>query len=166
VEFAMTDPSLAATLAMLLAELANGAREEESYVLNGGDPGLLASLEALDAAAASRLVGGASSIAAHVEHVRYGLSLMNRWAGGDPNPWATADWTASWRMTTVSDGEWAERRAALRDELRRWADAIRSTGDLEGPALAGVIASVVHLAYHLGAMRQMDRSIRGPSAEE
>jgi hypothetical protein len=31
--------------------------------------------------------------------------------------------------------------------------------------LNGVIASVAHLAYHLGAIRQIDRAIRGPSAE-
>jgi hypothetical protein len=30
--------------------------------------------------------------------------------------------------------------------------------------LNGVIASVAHLAYHLGAIRQIDRTIRGPEA--
>jgi hypothetical protein len=30
--------------------------------------------------------------------------------------------------------------------------------------LNGVIASVAHLAYHLGAIRQIDRSTRGPKA--
>jgi hypothetical protein len=30
--------------------------------------------------------------------------------------------------------------------------------------LTGMVSSVVHLAYHLGAIRQMDRRIRGPSA--
>jgi hypothetical protein len=29
-----------------------------------------------------------------------------------------------------------------------------------------MMASIAHLAYHVGAIRQMDRSIRGPSAEE
>ena len=38
--------------------------------------------------------------------------------------------------------------------------------DLEGDALNGAIASVAHLAYHFGAIRQIDRSIRGPSEEE
>jgi hypothetical protein len=32
---------------------------------------------------------------------------------------------------------------------------------------AGWIAvSVIHLAYHLGAIRQIDRSLRGPTAED
>ena len=32
--------------------------------------------------------------------------------------------------------------------------------------LTGVAASVVHLAYHIGAIRQIDRSIRGPAATD
>jgi hypothetical protein len=31
--------------------------------------------------------------------------------------------------------------------------------------LNGVIASIAHLAYHLGAMRQIDRNIQGPKAD-
>ena len=54
-------------------------------VLNGGDTGLLRSLDHLSAAAASAPSAGGPSIAAHVEHLRYGLSLMNRWAAGE-NP--------------------------------------------------------------------------------
>jgi hypothetical protein len=32
--------------------------------------------------------------------------------------------------------------------------------------LTQLLASVVHLAYHLGAMRQVDRATRGPAAED
>jgi hypothetical protein len=30
----------------------------------------------------------------------------------------------------------------------------------------GIVASAAHLAYHLGAIRQIDRSTRGPSAND
>jgi hypothetical protein len=30
--------------------------------------------------------------------------------------------------------------------------------------LNGVVASIAHLAYHLGAIRQIDRSTHGPKA--
>jgi hypothetical protein len=30
--------------------------------------------------------------------------------------------------------------------------------------LTGVVASLVHMAYHLGAIRQIDRQARGPKA--
>ena len=65
-------------------------------MLNSGDEGLLRSLEKLSAAQASALTPTGSSIAAHVDHVRYGMSLMNRWSQGE-NPFASADWSASWR---------------------------------------------------------------------
>ena len=38
----------------------------------------------------------------------------------------------------------------------------REMSDVE---LNSVIGSVAHLAYHLGAIRQIDRSIQGPKAE-
>jgi hypothetical protein len=89
---------------------------------------------------------------------------MNRWSGGEVNPWATADWTKSWTRTVVNDAEWAERRKALATEARNWLDALGRPREYSEMELNGVIASVAHLAYHLGAMRQIDRTIRGPVA--
>jgi hypothetical protein len=70
---------IARSLKTLFAELVDGAPGNVGYVLNRGDAGLLRSLERLDGAAASRPNATGSSIAAHVDHVRYGLSLLNRW---------------------------------------------------------------------------------------
>ena len=50
----------------------------------------------------------------------------------------------------------------LRLETEKWKASIAETGDLEGVALNGVIGSVAHLAYHLGAIRQISRDARGP----
>lgn len=162
----MNTTDVAHSLAALLAELVDGAPVTGAYMLNRGDRGLLRSLDALDASAASRVHPGGASIAAHVDHVRYGLTLLNRWAAGEQNPWADADWTVSWRRTAVSASEWIALRTALRDEARRWADAVSTPRDVNDVELNGVIGSIAHLAYHLGAIRQMDRAARGPSAEE
>ena len=134
-------------------------------MLNRGDAGLLRSLEKLDAAAASRVHAGGSSIAAHVDHLRYGLSLLNRWAAGE-NPWADADWAASWRKTKVSDAEWRQLRSDLETEARRWLAAVGSAREVNDEELNGIIGSIAHLAYHLGAIRQIDRAIRGPGAND
>jgi len=161
----MTSDALAASLDTLFRELVDGPAPEAAYMLNGGDPGLLRSLDKLTAAQASAIQpGGGASIAAHVDHVRYGLSLMNRWAKGEPDPWATADWTASWKRTTVTDESWAALRSALAAEARAWLDALGKPRDYQPIALNGVVSSIAHLAYHLGAIRQIDRSIRGPVA--
>ena len=152
-------------LATLLSELVHGAPSTAAYVLNRGDRGMLRSLDRLSADSASTIVAAGSSIAAHVDHLRYGISLMNRWADGE-DPWGSADWSASWSRVTVNDAEWTERRAQLRTEVERWLRAIPAPRDVSETELTGMIGSVVHLAYHIGAIRQMDRSIRGPSAND
>ena len=157
--------ALHSSLALLFAELTDGPAPDAAYMLNSGDPGLLRSLDRLTAEAASkRSAAGTASIAAHVDHVCYGLDLMNRWSDGEPNPWSTADWTASWQRGTVTHGEWDALRERLRQSTRRWRAALAMPRELSRVELNGVIASIAHLAYHLGAIRQIDRSIQGPKA--
>ena len=162
----MTTNEMHASLARLFAELVDGPAADAAYMLNAGDPGLLRSLDRLSADAASRpSPAGGASIAAHVDHLCYGLELMLRWSGGESDPWTGADWAASWRRTTVSDREWAALRARLGDAVRRWHQEIERPREMSVLELNGVIASIPHLAYHLGAIRQIDRSIQGPKAE-
>jgi uncharacterized damage-inducible protein DinB len=156
---------LPSSLSTLFTELIEGPPAEAAYMLNPGDPGLIRSLDRLSAEAASKPAGpGSASIAAHVDHLCYGIDLMNRWSSGERNPWADADWTASWRRGTVTESEWAALRERLRKAATHWRDALQRPRDLSVPELNGVISSVAHLAYHLGAIRQIDRSIQGPKA--
>lgn len=152
---------IAGTLGTLFSELVEGAPASGGYMLNNGDQGLLRSLDKLSAASASARTSTGSSIAAHVDHVRYGLSLMNRWKTGE-NPFKDADWGASWKKTTVSEDEWGRLRADLRAEATRWLNALRAPRELKEIELNGVVGSIAHLAYHLGAIRQIDSSSRGP----
>jgi hypothetical protein len=130
-------------------------------MLNAGDEGLLRALDKLSAKEASTLTPTGSSIAAHVDHLRYGLSLMNRWSAGE-NPFGTADWSTSWKKTAVSDDEWTTRRAELRTEATRWLEALGMPRDVQPIELNGIVGSVAHLAYHLGAIRQINQTTRGP----
>lgn len=160
----MNTSELAGTLTTLFTELVDGP-PKGAYMLNQGDAGLLRSLDRLSAEAASAATQGGASIAAHVEHLRYGFSLMNRWAAGE-NPFEDADWSASWRRTTVSDAEWAALRAELRDQAHRWREALGTPREMNRVELNGVVGSIAHLAYHLGAIRQIDRTTRGPAAND
>jgi hypothetical protein len=164
----MSTDVFALVLPTLLRELVDGAPDPaaRTYLLNRGDPGLLASLDRLSAAAASERHGGGASIAAHADHLRYSFFLLKRWAAGTPVPWQETDWSASWARNEVSEEEWR----ALRDELRReaaaWGEVLASPREV-GEAEAGwLTGSVAHVAYHLGAIRQIDRAARGPSAED
>jgi hypothetical protein len=159
----MEEKDFLRALAKVYKELVDGATEKESWVLNPKDPGLIGSLDRLSAEAASALPAtGGASIAAHADHLRYGLELIKRWTEGE-QPFADADYGQSWKRLTVSDAEWADRRQGLKEFAHYWQDAITAERKLTEIELTGVIGSVVHLAYHLGAMRQIDRSMRGPS---
>ena len=104
----MNTREVTTALGTLFAELVDGAPASGGYMLNPGDRGLLRTLDTLSAAGASTRTATGSSLAAHVDHVRYGLSLMNRWSAGE-NPFDDADWGASWTKTTVTDEEWRGR---------------------------------------------------------
>ncbi len=161
----MNTRELAGAMATLFGELVDGAPARAAFMLNRGDLGLLRSLDTLSARDASATPTGGASIAAHVDHVRYGLSLMNRWKDGH-NPFADADWAASWRITEVSEDQWRDLRAGLRDEAHRWLETLRTPRDVNDLELTGILGSIGHLAYHLGAIRQINRTARGPSEEE
>jgi hypothetical protein len=103
-----------------------------------------------------------SSIAAHVDHLRYGLSLMNRWSAGE-SPFKDADWSASWKKTAVSETEWQTLRSELRLEADRWLNTLRTAREVQEIELNGMIGSIAHLAYHLGAIRQINQTLRGPA---
>ncbi len=158
--------SMHASLARLFGELIDGPSPDAAYMLNGGDPGLLRSLDRLSASAASTPPApGAATIAAHVDHLCFGLELMLRWSNGEADPWTGADWAGSWRRTMVNEQEWTALRERLGQATRPWQAALQMPREMSDLELNGVIASVAHLAYHLGAIRQIDRSIQGPKAE-
>ena len=159
----MQTTNAAPALTRLFSELADGTSGQMgAFVLNTGDVGLLRSLDKLSAADASRSVHDGATIAAHAQHVRYGLSLMNRWARDGGNPFADAKWDEAWKTSGVDSAEWEEIRQGLADEAHRWLTVLGSAREVTGVELSGMISSIAHLAYHLGAMRQIDKSARGP----
>jgi len=150
-------------LTTLFSELTEGANAPGmAFMLNSGDIGLLRSLDILSAADASHSVHGGATIAAHAQHVSYGLSLMNRWAAEGGNPFADAKWDEAWKTTSVDDRQWSEIRSGLRDQCGRWLQALGAPRDVGRAALTGMISSIAHLAYHLGAIRQIAVAARGP----
>ena len=164
----MSSGILTAILSELLTELVDGSPDPSARtnVLNRGDAGLVTSLDNLSAAAASERHGGAPSIAAHVDHLRYGFALLNLWAAGALPPSQDMDWTASWRNNVVSDEEWRTLRDELRREAGAWVRALRTPREVSDVEAGWIAGSVAHVAYHFGAIRQIDRATRGPTAED
>ena len=149
-------------IARLFSELVDGAPKNGAFILNSGDSGMLASLGRLSAADASHRSHEGATIAAHTEHVRFGLSLMNRWAAEGGDPFSDARWDDAWKISAVDEKQWSAIRSGLRDEATRWSKVIASPPPSDQTALTTLIASIAHLAYHLGAIRQIATAARGP----
>ena len=161
----MRTDQLTGILDNLFGELMHGVSGKGGFMLNAKDRGLLRSLERVTASEASAPTRTGSSIAAHVAHVGYGLSLMNRWSKGE-NPFGDADWAAAWRKTKVTEPEWEALRIQLRDQGARWLTVLRTPREVQDIELSGMIGSIAHLAYHMGAIRQMSANARGPAEGE
>jgi hypothetical protein len=158
----MRTNDISPTLERLFSELVNGPSSSGAFILNSGDIGLLRSLDKISAADASRSVNSGATLAAHAQHVRYGLSLMNRWAKEGGNPFADAKWDEAWKISAVNATEWDAIRNGLRDETADWLHVLKTPREVAEVELSGMIASVAHLAYHLGALRQINKDARGP----
>jgi hypothetical protein len=153
----------ARALARLFSELVGGTEAAKaSVVLNTGDVGLLRSLAKLSPAEASQSSAGGATVAAHAQHLRYGFSLMNQWAREGGDPFSDARWDEAWKISSVDERSWREIQSGLREEISRWSEMLSSRPPTSTRELHWMIGSIAHLAYHLGAMRQIDRALRGP----
>ena len=160
----MNTRELTPALTTLFAELVTGATTRgDAFVLNSGDIGLLQSLDKLSASDASRSVNEGATIAAHAQHLAFGLSLMNRWAVAGGDPYADAKWDEAWTTSAVNDAQWTAIRTNLRDEALQWLARLNVEREVTPVQLSGMVATIAHVAYHLGAIRQIDRSTRGPT---
>ncbi len=141
-----------------LRELLEGVPQgQPTWVTTGGpEGGIFGSVADLSAEQASREVAG-TTIAAHVEHERWALRLVNDYfVGKQP----TAEWSASWSVKTVDGAAWDALRAALRTEGETLLDNAERFQDWARPEMAnGALSTFGHLAYHLGAIRQLRKLV-------
>lgn len=155
---------LRSALGNILAELIDGP-SEGNFVLDSDAPGLLRLLESLSAAAASgRATPTRMSIASHVNHLSYTLTIMNRWAGGEENPFAGADWAGSWKLQVVSEIQWRQLIGELQEQSHAWMTAVKQPREWDEMTLTGAIGSAAHIAYHLGAVRQLILALNTPDS--
>ena len=158
-----TDSIFQHALSNTLTEIFDGPPGPEGYLLNGGDPGLLRQLDTIDANMATQHpIPEKPGIAAHVDHVHYGLSLLNRLAAGETNAWAGADWNASWERTAVTEDQWRTLRDDLRAEAEKWRNVVATRTDWDDKSASVALATAAHTAYHFGAIRQILAALNRP----
>ena len=116
---------------------------------------LFETLAGITADEASIPVGGkCATLAAQVKHIAFYLDVIEK-SVRDPN-YPKVDWGEIWlTVNRVSPKEWQSIQDELRVNYNRTLDLIKSTAAWPGESeIGGMIAIVVHTAYHLGEIRQ------------
>jgi hypothetical protein len=131
------------------------ARTRGIYLDGGAD--LFATLAELSAEEASRNVHG-TTIAAQVFHTAFYMRAMDRYFEGFEGK---TDWEESWTTRTVTRAEWERLRAQLRDDYDRATRKLRAVTNWDEAALDFGMTVAVHSAYHLGAVRQLAKAVKG-----
>jgi len=127
-----------------------------------GNHGLLTTLAGLSARDASRDVLG-STVAGQASHTAFHMEVIVRYErDGDRGPF---DWKASFEPAQVSEEDWQEVQARVRRAYDELAAFARTQADFPatGDAAGGLAGGVAHVAYHLGAVRQMVKVLGGSS---
>jgi hypothetical protein len=146
-------------ISKLLAEAYEGTVSQSWFSDHGPESGLFATLERISAENASKnTVMGGSSIAAHVNHLRWSLAMSNALMRGQET---SRNWAESWRVQTVDAATWTELKTSLRLDYETLRDQLPNGFDPNNSRLvtAGV-SLVAHAAYHLSAIRQMAIFVR------
>ncbi len=141
------------SLFALLKETFEGTSTAFGTMYLDAGTGFFDTIDKIDAAQASRsLVDGATTIAAHCEHVRFYLEFLSNYMS---EKFTMVDWKESWRVKTVSDAEWSALRGQLQKTYQMVTDTfneVETWNDFKISAALGILA---HTAYHLSAIRQI-----------
>jgi len=141
----------------VLSETFEGARPDASlYLDHERNTGLFATLNALSAEQASRATPLGPAVASLAEHVLFHLSATTAALRGEA---LALDWAASWDVQVVTDASWRELRGQLHDEYHELRRLVLHREAWDADEVAGVVAAVTHVAYHLGVMRQVAKLV-------
>jgi hypothetical protein len=151
---------ITAQVRAVLQEGIDGPQHAWSYFTDSGpENGLFGTITPLGADQASRPLGpSGTSIAGHVHHLAFSLAASAGWIRGER---PTLDWSESWRVRAVTDAEWTDLKARLRQAWTDLDQAIEQHA-LDGEeAFGGAVGAVAHVAYHLAAVRQKWGQVTG-----
>ena len=145
--------SIVKVLETMLLETFEETQDQPIYLDRG--TAFFQSIEEITAQQASQPMGNCATIAAHVEHVRYYLDVLEDYMF--KTALSYVNWKEVWEtVSTVSDDEWHEMKTNLKSTYERIKGHLHGAetwdGELELSAMMGII---VHSAYHLGEIRQM-----------
>jgi hypothetical protein len=73
------------------------------------------------------------------------------------------DWGQSWLVREVTPAQWDELKEQLRGAYTTVTEHLQSVGAWGDDEVGDSMAILVHTAYHLGAIRQLARTLAQPT---
>ncbi len=154
---AIAEKDFTGSLFLILKETFEGPPPKTSSAFLDQGCGLFQTVEGLTAGDASRAARpGGTTVAAHCAHVKFYLDVLHAYMRGSDTQ---ADWRQSWLVRTVSPEEWESLKREVRAAYETVSEALRSVEDWGERTVGAGVAVVAHTAYHLGAIRQILRSL-------
>lgn len=159
---------LTQSLVELLKEAYKGPVTANSPTwFNDNDPnaGIFGQIAPLTAELASKSADGSgkpgTTIASHIEHLRWSLANVNASLHGEEY---NSNWKESWTVITVDNASWLKLGQSLQAELYAVCEALPQQQTLPGEYLNGLISLVPHAAYHLATIRQIIERVSSTQA--
>jgi hypothetical protein len=148
----LTSDGVITQLLAVLKETVEGPGEGGSFFLDK-NTGLLQTLETLSLERVfASAAPGRPSIAAHVRHTSFHINTICAWPRGDHS---RRDWPSSFVLENHDAATWAVLLEELKFEYADFRSVIREFASGSDEALGGAVGGIVHVAYHLGAIRQL-----------
>jgi len=144
------------SLAYLLRETFEGSPEGQPSAYLDRGVGFFNTLSDLSAEQVSREYGE-TTIAAQTEHAKFYLDRLCEFMGGRTEK---VNWEDSWLIDDVNDQEWDALRQTMKQAYENALKCIASVSDWDTRKAGMAIGLIAHTAYHLGAVRQIAKSVR------
>jgi hypothetical protein len=159
VEMKKMDPStIIKSISTLFSEAYAGPADPSSTWFIDNEPdsgilGLIRGVSATEASWSSRKNDSGTTIASHIEHLRWSLANANAALEGKPYQ---SSWKESWNTLEANEIKWGSLKKELQVEFETLlANLQKQTGFPDDDSLTGVMALLPHAAYHLGTIRQL-----------
>ena len=142
-------------MAYLLRETFEGSPPDKPSAYLDRGVGFFATLDGLSADAASHEFYG-TTIAAQTEHAKFYLDRLCEYINGRSEP---VNWDDSWLIETVNAAEWDALRSSARASYENTLRELAKTHAWSEMQIGMAIGLVAHSAYHLGAIRQISKTV-------
>lgn len=139
----------------ILRETFEGSPEDAGSAYLDHGIGVFPTIGAISAADASLKINE-TTIAAHTAHLKFYLDRICEFISGRTEK---VNWEQSWLIEQVTEEEWNILRKGMRSSYEAVLKCFAEVETWNQENIGDAIAIIAHTAYHLGAIRQIFKSI-------